>query len=234
MKVELTRAGLTLQLEHGRQVFITAGDALPTTRGFFDTPAAAAAFAALVAEHEADGWLPSSAELRRRGDRAEAEGRHAAIRARIVAARACAAPPDGARLLLSTLSSAPRFEALVARVVGIDDDATLRLAGRGSIVLGLDGAGVTTLWLHLDDDDDQHHLFFGPDAGPPEGDQELAGTRFAAVDWCIEESPWDRFWFVVDDVCHRFELDGGVTEGVLAGPVEHLLVERICTPLDER
>ena len=46
MKVELTRAGLTLQLEHhGRQVFITAGDALPTTRGFFDTPAAAAAFA---------------------------------------------------------------------------------------------------------------------------------------------------------------------------------------------
>jgi len=137
---------------------------------------------------------------------------------------------------LSTLSGAPRFEALVARVVGIDDDATLRLAGGGSIVIGLDGAGVTTLWLHLDDDDDQHHLYFGPDAGPPEGDQELAGTRFAGVDvdWCIEESPWDRFFFVVDGVCHRFELDGGVTEGVLAGPVEHLLVERIFTLLDER
>lgn len=245
MKVELEKAGVTLEVDQlGRQIFITEGET-STTKGFFDADEAAAAFAALVAARESDGWLRSSRQhAKERAQQAKDEA-SAVVEARIAAALACADPKDGARLLLSVLRDSPDFDAVIDHVVGFDDDdddARMQLRGGGSLFVVLNGdasdagvdawfaplRGLDALWLHLDDHHD-HNLYYGRNAEPPEPTSALRGTAFADKDvaWFIEESPWDRFWFFVDGAAHQYEFDGGIDDDAFVGSSADLLCGRL-------
>lgn len=256
MKIELQRDSVLLEIQHvGRQLFITEG-AASQTKGYFDVDEARAAFDALVADKQAQGWTASAAEQQKEQQKEQKKKAQEALAARIEAAQANPDAKAGARSLLWMLAGAPRFEDLIARVDAVDDEGNLLLSGGARITLGLEAdpsvegvhpwfrplRALSCLWLYLDDHSNDHNLYFGAEAGPPEPESALEGTPFEhAAEWFIQEAPWDRYWFYVPDevdplhaggdVAHRYDFDGGLQEE-FRGPLADLLVLRLVTLLE--
>ena len=250
MKIELERGSTILEIDQqGRHIFITEGDDAKT-RGFFDEGEAREAFAGLVAEARAAGYVDSARQRQKDEASQKRAAARADVEARIAAARAAAAPKDGARLLLRSLAAAPSFNDLVDRVEGVDDDGDLVLRGGARLVVSLhvpqpmyevapwfkDTLELSQLWLFLDAESDDHNLFFGAEAGPPDGDAVLEDTAYAdaSVEWFLQEWPTDRYWFFAGDAAHAWEADGSVNDSLThRGPLAHLVVARLLVVLNK-
>ena len=224
MKIELQRDTVVLEIDQiGRQIFVSEGEA-STTKGYFDDAEAMAAFGEMVAARRSEGWEPSKKQQEKL-QQAEAKAqKQAALQKRvddaIAAGNDADAAKDAARTLLRCLAAASRFDELIARVDAVDDEGDLLLTGGGKLTLGLNAMAneppdssegavwpwfvatreLSCLWLYRDARDvdrNSHNLYFGAEAGPAEPELELERTPFAEarIEWFIEESPWDRFWF---------------------------------------
>jgi hypothetical protein len=151
---------------------------------------------------------------------------------------------------LRSLAGASGFKDLIDRVEGVDDDGDLVLRGGVRLVVSLhvpqprhevapwfkDTLEISRLWLFLDAERDDHNLFFGAEAGPPDGDAVLEDTAYAeaGVEWFLQEWPADRYWFFDGDAAHAWEADGGVNDGLThRGPLADLLVARLVFMLTE-
>lgn len=214
MKLRFERAGAFVELQRlDRVLFRREANGEESEQGYFDEAAAEDALRAAVVQLLSTGWL-ESAETQAR--RAQLEAKHA-LGARFT--ELCARADARAALrehLADFLPAGEALERFLAHVVGLDTPTT------GGFVVRLDtggavewGAGVDApllvLWLYPDAaalERNEHALFYGDDAGPPEPPAELEG-----VDWFLEEWPADRYWFTTSDepeVARCYELDGGL------------------------
>ncbi|MBL8919012.1 MAG: hypothetical protein JNJ54_09155 [Myxococcaceae bacterium] len=218
MKVTLERGDASLTLQRiGRTIFEQQGDG-ETQHGYFDDAAAEAALAVLLDARLAEGWT-ESAETRARRE-AEA-ARRAQAEERLRRHRALCEAPDPREALRAFLGDAvpagPALDALLARVASVhtptEGGFRVALTSGGALEWAAGEAPLEALWAYPDAraaDGNQHALFFGPDAAPPEPPDELDG-----VAWFLEEWPNDRFWFTAPDApteARCYELDGGVAE----------------------
>jgi len=262
MKWTLTRGADRCEAEHtGTFVFVreqlTGAAATETTERCFDDDEARAWAEHWLDERLAAGWAPSEAMQRAEATRREARAK---TDAKLVAWTALVDADDPSRAVREYLdflavdaTGRERLATLCARVERVDHDFTIRFAGGGRLVFGhardersgiaefdavLDQLGIG--WLY-DDDSDDHRLFFGLDAGPPEMNAELSRTPLARliITWAIEESPWDRYWLFARATLadtsaatlRCFELDGGLRAPV-DEPFGTLLLGRMLEILD--
>lgn len=217
MKVRLERAGEWLELvRHGRTVFVQRSSGEEEAKSFFDDAAAESGLRGLLEAHAGEGWV-ESAQTRRQREQQEQVRVAAAARLEQAIALSKAADPRAALRELD----AERFAPVLGLVVAIDDPSEggfrVRLQGGGAIVCG---TANDALWFYSDAESDDHDVYFGADAGPPEGDCELDGTRFegAEVNWFLEEAH-RRHWFTTREepnVAHAWEYDGGLSESATA------------------
>jgi hypothetical protein len=166
--------------------------------------------------------------------------------------QAAISPAAALRTFFGESFAGPAVDEVLARVERVTVDGDLLLALRGgatmrwspAVARGREGPEglfnqVSHGWLYVDAAAlarNDHCLFFGPDAGPPEGDAELDGTEYegAEVDWFLEESAWDCFWFSPSDgVARWYEFDGGLRGEPYHGTRTELVMQRILRALGD-
>lgn len=224
MKVRLERAGEWLEFtRHGRTAFIKHAGGEEREQGFFDDAAAEAGLSELLRAHQAEGWVESAETIARR-EKQEQERAEAAVRlARAVALTEEADPRAALRSHAGErfAEASEDFEAVLACVVKLEQPSAagfrVRLSGGRAIEWSLLG---DSLWVYDDEETANHALYFGEDAGPPEGDSELAGTPFEGVevDWFLEEAH-QRHWFTTasePDRARAWDFDGGLVDDASA------------------
>ena len=243
MKQRLENNGEWVEIQLiGRSLFVNDGG-VETMRNLFDDDEAKAEADALVAARIAAGWREPASVI---AARVEAERASAALATRLHAlAELAGTDPIGAlQAFTDDLFEGASFQRLLERVEVIEDiDAhgfVIRFRGGATASwVATPEQRLTRLWLYLDPAAaarNDHHLFYGDGAGPPEGDAQLAGTAFEGteVHWFLQEVPWDRYWFVADGVAHCYELDGGLHDDVRNDRILDLVAERIVWLLDRR
>lgn len=202
-------------VRHGRVVWLRFSSGEEREQKCFDDAAAEVVLRDLIDQHTRDGWT-ESAETKKRREKFEAARRAAAERLEQAKALSQAADPRAA--ICERFPD--RFELIRSEIVAIDEPTEsgfrVRLANGGAIVCG---TANDSLWLYPDAESlerNDHAVFFGADAEPPEGDSELDGTRFEGIEvaWFLEETH-QRHWFTTraePNVAHAWEFDGGLAE----------------------
>jgi hypothetical protein len=158
-------------------------------RNLFDESEAKAEADALVAARIAAGWNEPATVI---AARVEAERASDVLEIRLHAlAELAGTDPIGAlKAFTEGLFEGPSFQRLLEHVEVVDE-----IGARGFVIRFRDGATavwaatpehwLARLWLYLDPSAatrNEHHLFYGDGAGPPEGDAELDGTTFEATE----------------------------------------------------
>lgn len=149
----------------------------------------------------------------------------------------------GAGPFAATPRAKDLFESLLGHVerIGAPGPDGFRVELRRGRVLdwGEPLMGVPSLWLYGDEHAFDHLLYFGPDAGPPEGDARLDGSRFEDSDitWFLQEVPSARYWFLTADepqVAHSIA-DGAtaISERALHGTLAEFVLSRVVELLEK-
>lgn len=238
MKRRLEKSGEWVEIQLiGRSLFVNE-NGVETTRNLFDDGEARAEADALVAARLAAGWGDPEPIIAARAEAAHASAA-IEIRLRALADLAGTDPSGALRAFTKGLFEGSSFERLLERVEAVDE-----IDAHGFVIRFRDGATATwvatpdqrlaRLWLYLDPGAaarNDHHLFYGDGAGPPEGDAQLDGTAFEGteVHWFLQELPWDRYWFVAGGVAHCYELDGGLNDEARSEKILDLVAENLAT-----
>ncbi len=239
----------------GTMLFVTSertGKKHEETICFFDDSAASEKLQQLVEEKRGEGFEESeatkAAALATEQELAEDAKYLATVRS--LCARTDV--PGALYEYLAGLVSTPRGKAdlrdLCSLAVEIGDTSAggfaVQLKGGGKLLVSSpkkssDGLPIgdppfSAIWCYCDEDESSY-AHFGTGAEPPEPNFELEGTPYAGqeVTWFLEESPWDRYWFLHPEetnedgraLLYCYEFDGGLHEPVDLGLGE-LLVQR--------
>lgn len=260
-RLELTRGGVLLSVQViDRTIYLDEGGSL-THEGHFDAEEAQAATAALIEARLADGWVETDES---RGRREAVAAHERALHEQLARHEALAAAPNPAAaftehlapLAAASAAAAAALTRVAGFVEGIEEPTPfgflVRLRGGGGLrwsvgeeiedappALAALLAHVGAFWLYRNArelDDNNHTLYFGDDADPPESDQELHDTplRGAAIAWFLQELPWDRYWFVANGSVWSYQFDGGLSEDLGAPPLAEVVLQRIAHHLEGR
>ncbi|MBL8914292.1 MAG: hypothetical protein JNM17_26540 [Archangium sp.] len=226
MKYRLERGTERVEVvRHGRVVTVEFGDGRTEDHGAFDDDAAEEQLQVRVDQFLSDGW-EESADLKAEREKRRAAAEHRARLKTKNEALAAAADPrtalrqaGGRWFSDADAQDVAAFLALVELIEDADESGFVVRLTNGGAVRWVCGDGedqpLDSLWLYRDAkafESNDHVVFFGVDAGPPETPDEVNGD----VDWFVQTfAPNEKYWFTREQApwaAHSWEHDGGLKE----------------------